>query len=52
MNGAKAAALSSLKNKMQSYKDELEGVRDELEQKCKECDSLKEERHQVENYNK
>lgn len=47
MNGAKAAALSSLKNKMQSYKDELESVRDELEQKCKDYDALKEEGHQV-----
>lgn len=43
----KGAALSSLKNKMQALRDDMDAVKDELDKKAKECESLREDKHQV-----
>lgn len=47
MMAGKGAVLSSLKGKMQSLRDELDGVKDQYDQKCKECETLNEEKNQV-----
>lgn len=43
----RGAILAGLKNKMSTLKDELDNLQDAYDQKCKECETLKEERDQV-----
>ena len=47
MNAGKGAVLASLKSKMQTLRDELDGVKDQLDQKCKDNETLVEEKNQV-----
>jgi len=47
MNAGKGAVLASLKGKMQALRDELDKVKDDYDQKCKECETLNEEKNQV-----
>lgn len=47
MTSKNTAVLNNVKARMQNLKDELDNLRDSYDLKCKECETLVEEKNQV-----